>query len=89
MKAGRGALSMIFITVMNPRGQVFYVNGVYDEPRGPTPQVVTLNTGAHVIQMLTPDGRFVAFEKLVTDVPDMGGVEVDLEAVVPPKRKGA
>jgi hypothetical protein len=79
---------MIFVTVLNPRGREFYVNGVYDNPRGPTPQLVTLNTGAHVIEMLTPDGRRVEFEGFVNDVDDMGSVTIDLSPVVPPKRKG-
>ena len=79
---------MIFVTVINPRGREFYVNGVYDNPRGPTPSVVVLNAGAHVVETLTPDGRFVDFEGFVDNVPDMGGVTIDLQPVMPPRRKG-
>ena len=79
---------MIFITVINPRGREFYVNGVYDNPRGPTPSLVTLNDGAHVIETLTSDGKLVDFEGFVDNVSEMGSVTIDLTPVVPPKRKG-
>jgi hypothetical protein len=79
---------MIFVTVINPRGREFYVNGVYDNPRGPTPSLVTLNAGAHVIETLTPDGKRVDFEGFIDNVSDMGSVTIDLSPVVPPKRKG-
>lgn len=78
---------MIFVTVIEPRGREIYVNGVYSQPLGPTPTVVVLEPGAHVVQTLTsgPGKRLVDFEGDVPDTPDLGGATIDLMPVDPPK----
>jgi hypothetical protein len=76
---------MIFITIIEPRNREIYVNGVYDEPRGPSPTVITLNAGSHVFQTLTPGSSLVDFEGSVDNVDDWQGETINLAPVVPPK----
>jgi hypothetical protein len=77
---------MIFVTVIEPRGREIYVNGAYKRPQGPTPTVLVLEPGMHIIQTLNDD-NLVDFEGTVPDTPDLGSATVDLTAVIPPKPK--
>ena len=77
---------MIFVTVIEPRGRKIYVNGTYKRSQGPTPTVLVLEPGAHVIQTLNDDD-LVDFEGDVPDTPDFGDATIDLVAVNPPKPK--
>jgi hypothetical protein len=73
---------MIFVTVIEPRGREIYVNGVYSRALGPTPTLVMLEPGAHVIQTLMPGpGKRVDFEGDVPDTEDFGSVTIDLTPV--------
>jgi hypothetical protein len=76
---------MIFITIIEPRNREIYVNGVYDEPRGPSPTLITLNAGSHIFQTLAPGSGLVDFEGSVDDVTDFGSETIDLSPVKPPK----
>lgn len=80
---------MIFVTIIEPRGREIYVNGVYDDPRGPTPTLITLNPGSHIFQTLTSGRgrRLVDFEGDVDNVPDWESRTIDLFPVDPPKPK--
>jgi hypothetical protein len=78
---------MIFVTVIEPRNREVYVNGVYDDPLGPTPALITLNAGSHIFETLTTSAtgsRLVDFAGAVDNVPDLGSVTIDLSPVVPP-----
>ena len=80
---------MIFITIIEPRNREIYVNGVYDDPLGPTPTLITLNAGSHIFETLTPGlGRLVDYTGSVDNVPELGSETIDLQPVVPPKPKG-
>jgi len=80
---------MIFITIIEPRNREIYVNGVYDDPLGPTPTLITLNAGSHIFETLTPGpGRLVDNTGSVDNVPELGSETIDLQPVVPPKPKG-
>jgi hypothetical protein len=79
---------MIFVTVIEPRNREIYVNGVYDDPLGPTPTLITLNAGSHIIETLT-SGQLVDFAGAVYDVPELGSETIDLTPVVPPKPRGS
>ena len=81
---------MIFITVIEPRNREIYVNGVYNNPLGPTPTVVVLNAGSHIFETLTggTGPRLVDFAGAVDNVPDLGSETINLSPVVPPKPKG-
>ncbi len=76
---------MIFITIIEPRNREIYVNGVYDEPRGPSPTVITLNPGSHIFQTLTPGSELVDYEGSVDGVADWESETISLLPVVPPK----
>ncbi|CAN5920402.1 hypothetical protein BH11PSE3_BH11PSE3_45480 [soil metagenome] len=80
---------MIFVTVIEPRNREIYVNGVYSHPLGPTPTLVMLEAGAHIVQMLTPGPgkRLVDFEGEVSDTSDYGNVTIDLAPVEPPRSR--
>lgn len=80
---------MIFITIIEPRNREIYVNGVYDNPRGPSPTLITLRPGSHILQTLTPGPgrRLVDFEGSVDNVPDGESQTIDLLPVDPPKPK--
>ena len=82
---------MIFVTVIEPRNREIYVNGVYDDPLGPTPTVVVLNAGSHVFETLTsgPGARLVDFSGSVNNVPELGSETVNLLAVDPPTPKNS
>jgi hypothetical protein len=80
---------MIFVTVIEPRNRKIYVNGVYDDPLGPTPTLVTLNAGSHIFETLTSGSKFVDFTGNVYNVPELGSETIDLQPVVPPKPKGS
>jgi hypothetical protein len=81
---------MIFVTVIEPRNRQIYVNGVYDDPLGPTPTLVTLNAGSHIIETLTPGpGPLVDYTGAVFNVPELGSETINLSPVVPPKPKGS
>ena len=80
---------MIFVTVIEPRNRKIYVNGVYDDPLGPTPTLVTLNAGSHIFETLTSGSRLVDFTGNVYNVPELGSETIDLQPVVPPKPKGS
>jgi len=78
---------MIFVTVVEPRNREVYVNGVYDNPLGPTPALITLNAGSHIFETLTTSTtgpRLIDFAGAVHNVPDLGSVTIDLSPVVPP-----
>ena len=80
---------MIFITIIEPRNREIYVNGVYDDPLGPTPTLITLNAGSHIFETLTlGPGRLVDYTGSVDNVPELGSETIDLQPVVPPKPKG-
>ena len=81
---------MIFVTVIEPRGRLIYVNGDYSEPFGPTPTLVTLDAGTHCLQMTTGSGGkgLVDFEHEIVDVPEFESVTINLDGVVPPKPRG-
>jgi hypothetical protein len=79
---------MIFVTVIEPRNREIYVNGIYDDPLGPTPTLITLNAGSHIIETLT-SGRLVDFTGAVYNVPELGSETIDLTPVVPPKSRGS
>jgi hypothetical protein len=76
---------MIFITIIGPRNREIYVNGIYDEPRGPSPTLITLNAGSHIFQTLTPGAGLVDFEGSVDNVEDWQSQTIDLSPVDPPK----
>ena len=80
---------MIFVTVIEPRNRNIYVNGVYDDPLGPTPTLVTLNAGSHIFETLTSGSQLVDFTGNVYNVPELGSETIDLQPVVPPKPKGS
>lgn len=82
---------MIFVTVIEPRGRLIYVDGDYGFPYGPAPTLVTLEAGTHCFQTTTRSGGkgLVDHEHEVVDVPDFDGVTIDLDPVVPAKPKGA
>jgi hypothetical protein len=82
---------MIFLTVIEPRNREIYVNGVYDDPLGPTPTLVTLNAGSHIVETLTsgPGAKLVDFAGAVFNVPELGSETINLSPVVPPKPKGS
>jgi hypothetical protein len=82
---------MIFITVIEPRNREIYVNGVYNNPLGPTPTLITLNAGSHIFETLTSESgpRLVDFAGSVDNVPELGSETINLSPVVPPKPKGA
>ena len=81
---------MIFITIIEPRNREIYVNGVYDDPLGPTPTLITLNAGSHIFETLTPGpGRLVDYTGSVDNVPELGSETINLSPVVPPKPKGS
>ena len=71
---------MIFVTVIEPRNREIYVNGVYDDPLGPSPTVIVLNAGSHIFETLTsgPGPRLVDFAGSVDNVPDLGSETVNL-----------
>ena len=79
---------MIFVTVIEPRNREIYVNGVYDDPLGPTPTLVTLNAGSHIFETLTSGSKLVDFTGNVYNVPELGSETIDLQPIVPPKPKG-
>jgi hypothetical protein len=80
---------MIFITIIEPRNREIFVNGVYDDPLGPTPTLITLNAGSHIFETLTSGpGRLVDYTGSVDNVPELGSETIDLQPVVPPKPKG-
>jgi hypothetical protein len=81
---------MIFVTVIEPRNREIYANGVYDDPLGPTPTLITLNAGSHIFETLTsgPGPRLVDYTGNVDNVPELGSATIDLQPVVPPKPKG-
>ena len=76
---------MIFVTVIEPRNREIYINGVYSEPLGPTPTLVVLEAGSHVVQTLMPGRRLVDFEGDVIDIEDFGSATIDLSPVDPPR----
>jgi hypothetical protein len=82
---------MIFITVIEPRNREIYINGVYDDPLGPTPTLITLNAGSHTFETLTsgPGPGLVDYTGSVDNVPELGSATIDLQPVVPPKPKGS
>jgi hypothetical protein len=81
---------MIFVTIIEPRNREIYINGVYNNPLGPTPTLITLNAGSHIFETLTsgPGPRLVDFAGAVDNVPELGSETIDLSPVVPPKPKG-
>ena len=77
---------MIFVTVIEPRNREIYVNGVYDDPLGPSPTVIVLNAGSHIFETLTsgPGPRLVEFPPgSVDNVPDLGSETVNLSVSRP------
>jgi hypothetical protein len=80
---------MIFVTIIEPRNREIYVNGDYDDPRGPSPTLITLNAGSHIFQTLTPGPgrRLVDFEGSVDDLDDWESKTINLSPVDPPKPK--
>jgi len=82
---------MIFVTVIEPRNRQIYVNGVYDDPLGPAPTLITLNAGSHIFETLTsgPGPRLVDFTGTVNNVPELGSATINLSPVVPPKPRGS
>jgi hypothetical protein len=82
---------MIFVTIIEPRNRKIYVNGVYDDPLGPTPTLVTLNAGSHIFETLTSGSgtQLVDYTGNVYNVPELGSETIDLQPVVPPKPKGS
>ena len=75
----------------NMREEVGYNHGVYDNPLGPTPTLVTLNAGSHIVETLTsgPGPKLVDFAGAVYNVPELGSETINLSPVVPPKPKGS
>ncbi|WP_395708892.1 hypothetical protein [Reyranella sp.] len=82
---------MIFVTVIEPRGRLIYVDSDYGEAYGPTPTLVTLDAGTHCIQTTTgSSGKgLVDFENEIFDVPDFDSATINLVPVVPAKPKGS
>lgn len=76
---------MIFVTVSDPAGREIYVNEVYDQSRGQAPVTIMLDPGSHVFETVISVGadRFVDFDGSVTDVPDLGKVDISLQPVEP------
>src|SRR5260370_38984282 len=81
---------MIFVTVIEPRNREIYVNGVYDDPLGPTPTLVTLNAGSHIFETLTSESgpKLVDFTGSVINVPGLGSETIHLQPPAPPQPRG-
>jgi hypothetical protein len=80
---------MIFVTVVGPRNREVYINGVYDQPLGPTPTLITLNAGSHIFETLKTSrtgSRLIDYTGAVHNVPELGTITIDLSPVVPPRR---
>ena len=80
---------MIFVTVIEPRNRKIYVNGVYDDPLGPTPTLVTLNAGSHIFETLTSGSTARRLYRQRLQRAGTGQRDDRFTPVVPPKPKGS